>query len=231
MARSVLQIAQDAAPRLGLYVPDTIFGGDDRTHTELRSVINEVAERLAESHDWERLTEEATNVGDNATEGFDLPDDYKRMPKDAQVWSTRWQRPLLIVTSDDWLRLSVRQYDLVTGTYILRGGQIRFRPVLANGEEARWTYLSKNVVKPSSGANKDRFTDNADEFVLDDRLLELHLIWEWRHRKGLPYAEDMATAEDALAKAIAADKGARIIVQSSRNNARARVAYPWSIEP
>jgi hypothetical protein len=47
----------------------------------------------------------------------------------------------------------------------------------------------------------------------------------------MEYAEDMATAEEALSQAIEKDKGARIITQSSRRNVRAKVAYPWSIAP
>ncbi|MEM6833289.1 MAG: hypothetical protein AAF562_06660 [Pseudomonadota bacterium] len=231
MARTILQIAQDAAPRLGLASPDALFGSTDRTSIELRAVVNEVAERIADAHDWEVLTEEETNTGDGTTEGFDLPSNYVRMPKDAQVWSTRWQRPMLQISSDDWLRLDIRQYDLVIGTYIIRGGQIRFRPVLASGELAKWNYVSNLQVSPSTGNNKERFTDDTDTFRLDDRVLETTLIWEWRHRKGLPYAEDMKTAEIALARAISDDKGARIVTQSSRRNVRAKIAYPWQIQP
>ena len=231
MTRSALQIIQAVAPRLGLEQPDLLFGGTDRTHLELQAALNASAERLVEAHDWQALTQEVTNAGDGVTEGFDLPAGYQRMPKDAQVWSTRWQRPLLAISGDDWLRLDVREYDLVTGTWIIRGGQIRYRPVLAANEEARWSYISQNVVRPATGADKRRFTQDEDVFLLDDRLLETHLIWEWRHRKGLPYAEDMVTAEDALAKAIAADKGARVLTQSSRRNVRGKTAYPWEIRP
>lgn len=231
MPRTILEIVQNAAPRLGLAVPDVLFGSTDRTLVELRAALSEVSDRLAEQHDWTVLTYEETNTGDGSTEGFDLPTDYKRMPKDAQVWSTRWQRPLLPISGDDWLRLDIRQYDLITGTWIIRQGQMKFRPVLATGELAKWNYVSTNVVKPATGSNKPRFTADDDTFLLGDRLLELHLIWEWRHRKGLPYGEDMQTAELALAKAISDDRGARFVTQSSRRNVRAKIAYPWSIEP
>jgi len=60
-------------------------------------------------------------------------------------------------------------------------------------------------------------------------MLELCLIWTWREQKGLDYAEDMATAEVAMAREIEADKGARVITQHSRRNVRAKIAYPWSI--
>lgn len=231
MPRTALEIVQNAAPKIGVAVPEVLFTSLDRTDVELRSVLQEVAERIVRAHDWSLLKVEETYSGDGATEGFDLPSDYLRMPKDGQVWSTRWQRPMVPISSDDWLRLDVREYDLITGTWILLEGQMKFRPVLASGEDARWLYISDLAIAPASGANKARFTTDTDTFRLGDRLLELHLIWEWRQRKGLPYAEDMQTAEIALAQAISEDRGARIITQSSRRNVRAKIAYPWQIAP
>lgn len=231
MSRTVLEVVQDAAPKIGLSAPDAVYGSTDRTALELGSVANEIAERIVRAHDWSLLLTEQVYAGDGVTEGFDLPSDYLRMPKDAQVWSTRWQRPLLPISSDDWQRLEVREYDLITGTWILLGGQMKFRPELATGENATWYYVSNKAVAPVSGGNKARFTADTDTFRLGDRLLELHLIWEWRQRKGLPYAEDMRTAEIALAQAISDDKGARIVVQSSRRNVRGKPSYPWSIVP
>jgi hypothetical protein len=143
------------------------------------------------------------------------------------VWSTRWQRPLLHISPEDALRLEIRNYDLVTGTWTILGGDVQYAPALANGENATFYYITDQVVS----GGKARFTTDADTFRLGDRLMELHLIWEWRSRKGLDYAEDMMTAETALAQAISDDRGARIITQTSRRNVRTSIAYPWEITP
>lgn len=229
MARTALQIIQNAAPKIGVDTPSLLFGSADETAIELRTVLQEAAERITRAHDWSILKTEATYAGDGTTEGFALPSDYLRMPKDGQVWSSRWQRPMLPVTSEEWLRLDVRNYDLIAGTWVLLGGEMKFRPVLATGESARWFYVADVAVAPATGSNKARFTDDADTYRLGDRLLELQFIWEWRQRKGLPYAEDMASAEIALAQAIGEDKGARMIVQSSRRRAQGHIAYPWNV--
>lgn len=231
MPRTILEIAQAAAPRMGLAVPGQLFGSTGDTETELRSVLQAAADRIVRAHDWSVLKVEETNTGDGTTEGFDLPSDYLRMPKEGQVWSTRWQHPLAPVTAEEWLRLDVREYDLVVGTWIILEGQIKFRPVLTSTETARWFYISDLAVKPASGANKATFTADTDTFRLGDRILELALIWEWRATKGLPYEEQMATAETALAQAISDDKGARIIAQASRRNFQGKMAYPWQITP
>lgn len=229
MAKTVLQIVQSAAPKLGIAVPTALFSSTDRTEVELRSVLNEVAKRIVLKHDWQVLKALETNTGDGSTEGFDLPSDYVRMPKDGEIWSSEWQQPLDLATSNEWLGLSVRQVDAVKGVYILIGGQIKFNPVLASGETAKWYYISGNFAVPASGANKGQFTADDDTFVLNDRVLELALIFEYRNRKGLDYAEDMANADDALQQAISEDKGARIVTQASRRKIYGRIAYPRNV--
>jgi hypothetical protein len=227
--RSVLQIVQDAAPKIGIARPDYLMTSTGTTETELAALANELAERIARAHDWSLLKTLETHTGDGVTEGYTLPTDYLRMPKDGQIWSSRWQRPMLPISSDDWLRLEIREYDLIVGTWIMLGGEIKYRPVLTDTETAKFYYISADVVHPATGSNKARFTLDTDTFRLGDRLLELHIIWEWRYRKGLAYGEDMATAEAALAQAISEDKGARMIVQSSRRNIHGKTSYPWNV--
>lgn len=227
--RSILEIVRDAAPKIGVARPTVLFGVTGETEIEMVSLANELAERIVRAHDWSLLKTLETHTGDGVTEGFALPVDFARMPKDGQIWSSRWQRPLVTISSDDWLRLEIREYDLIVGSWIQLGGEIRYRPVLDTAETAKFYYISTNVVAPATGANKARFTADADTFRLGDRLLELHLIWEWRQRKGLSYGEDMATAEAALAQAISEDRGARMLTQASRHRTMGKPSYAWNV--
>lgn len=229
MSNTVLQIVQTAAPKLGIAVPDALFSATGRTEIELRSILNEVAERIVRAHDWQVLKTLETNTGDGSTEGFDLPSDYMRMPKDGRVWSSRWQIPLTHVFGDDWLMLDVQDYTAQPGVWTILGGQIKFNPVLTSTDTAKWYYISENFAVPSSGANKAAFSADTDTFILDDRLLQLMLIYEFRQRKGLDYAEDMVNAEVALSQAISDDKGARILTQRSRSSVAADLAYPVNV--
>lgn len=231
MPRTVLEIVQNAAPRLGISLPNMLYSATGREESELRSVLQEAAESIVRAHDWSALKVVQTYTGDGATTDYPLPSDYLRMPKDAQMWSTRWQRPLIRVTPEDDLRLNIREYDLVTGVWHISDENVKFRPALATDEEARWFYIADTAVKPASGANKARFTEDTDTFRLGDRLLELELVWQWLAAKGLPYAEEMSTAGTALGQAISADGGAEILTQSSRRNLHGKTAYPWNIVP
>lgn len=231
MTRTALEICQDAAAKLGLVAPTLLFGSTDRTAVELRRALIEASDKIVRAHDWELLKTLETHTGDGTTTEYALPTDYLRMPKESQIWSTRWEHPLLHISPEDWLHLEIREYDTIMGSWTLYGGNIVYRPALASDENTKWFYQSENCVASTGGTPKAKFTADDDTFRLDDRLIELMLLWVWREQKGLDYSEDMATAEVALAREIESDKGARLITQQSRRNVRAKIAYPWKITP
>lgn len=59
----------------------------------------------------------------------------------------------------------------------------------------------------ADGTLTGAFTADDNEFLLDDRLLTLGLIWRWKAQKGLDYSEDLQTYEIALAQAQVRDRG------------------------
>jgi hypothetical protein len=77
---------------------------------------------------------------------------------------------------------------------------------------ATFNYMDKNCIKLASGGRGDTFMGDTDNFVLDERLLKLGMIWQWKALKGSPYAEDMATFMDALTRAGGADKPSPILI-------------------
>lgn len=232
MARTALQIVQDGCTKLGIEQPRILFADTDRTAVELRQALIEAADKIVRAHDWQVLRKLNTDTGDGSTTEYPLPAEYLRMPKGAEVWSTRWQHPLLRISPEDWLNFDVRDYDVTIGSWTIYGGNIVYKPALASGESAKWWYVSRNKCADSGGTAKETFSADDDTFRLDDRVLELVFVWTWRQQKGLDYGEDMATAEIALARAISDDSGARIITQASRGDSSdARVAYPRQVVP
>lgn len=229
MARTALQIAADAATKLSLDQPTVLFSAMDRTAVELRQALIEASDKIVRAHDWQTLLRIQTHTGDGSTTEFALPSDYLRMPKDAKVWSTKWEDPLPTITPEEWLNLDVRSYEVTHGLWTIYGGNFVYKPALDSDETTRWFYVSRNCVANSGGTAKDTFSADTDTFRLDDRVLELALVWTWRMQKGLDYAEDMETAMQALSRSIADDRGARIISQRSRHMERIPMAYPRSV--
>lgn len=225
---TVLSVAKDVCRVIGLSEPDALFSSTERKYVELRSVMQAAALDIAQRHDWRLFSGQATITGDGATVDFDLPSDYSRMPKDAQVWSSQYQAPLEAVTSlNDWLGLETISFQMVISAWIIYGGQVHIKPVLSTGVTAKYFYQSDKIIAPDSGSNKSAFSADTDTFRLNEELLRLGSIWRWRANKGQPYAEQMADFEEALSIEIGNDKGARLIATGTRRiPGNVQNAYP-----
>jgi len=92
---------------------------------------------------------------------------------------------------------------------------------------ATFVYLDKNCVVLASGGFGDRFMADGDSFRLDERLLKLGMIWQWKALKGSPYAEDMGTYSDALANMMGRDSPSPIIVDNLPISRAVRVSGSW----
>jgi hypothetical protein len=149
----------------------------------------------------------------------------------SNVWrSTQTTYPMsFIPDTDEWLNRRVRGYYDPAGEWTMLGGQMLIAPTLATGTTAYFPYLHKNCVALNSGGSGDRFTDDNDSFRLDERLLKLGMVWQWKANKGTSYAEDMGTYGDALAVAMGHDSPAPILVGRRTLSANARVAYPFPV--
>jgi hypothetical protein len=231
---SVLSVVQSACVSgIALTRPTSVFGSSVREMLELAGLVQEAAEMIASAYEWEVLNRITTITGDGTDESFDLPADFDRMLDRSQLWTSELETPLSPISDrDTWLGLDIQSFDFVVNAWIKYGGQIHIKPALSNGTEVKYWYQSNLIVKPSSGANKAEFDNDTDTFRIDERLLKLALIWKWREMKGLPYAENMADYERALAKRIAQNKGSRIIRIGRPTMPPETVpAYPKSVMP
>jgi len=230
---TILSVLQAACPVIGLDVPTAVMASTAREHVELAALANDMAERIAQAHDWQALKALATITGDGITESRALPSDYARMLTKAQLWSSSLETPLTPISdTDEWLGLDVQSSDFVVNTWTLYGGKIHIKPALAFGVTAKYFYQSNRIVSPADGDNQAAFTADTDSFVLDDTLLRYGIIWQWRANKGLAYQEDMTSYEMRKERLIAADKGSRMMrLGKVWLPGDAKAAYPQSITP
>jgi hypothetical protein len=191
-----------------------------------------MAQRIAyDTRDWRQLKKTQTMTGTGAAAGFNLPTDYKRMLLTANVWrSTQTLHPMRFVPdTDEWLNRRARNYYSAYGEWTLLGDQMLIAPTLAAGVTAYFAYLNKNCVKLASGGTGDSFAADGDATVLDERVFKLGMIWQWKANKGSPYAEDMGSYSDALAKMQGADSPAPILVDKTPVSNTIGTAYPWPV--
>lgn len=231
---SLLSVTRDVCLNVGVLVPTSVFTNitANRTMQEMLSLANEMAQRICyDTRDWTMLRKLQTFPGDGVVVAYDLPANYKRMLLTAQVWrSDQTQAPMrFIADQDEWLRRRMQGQTEGRGEWTIYGGQMHIQPALPAGASANFVYLDKNCVKLNAGGAGDTFVEDLDSFILDERLLKLGMIWQWKAKKGSPYAEDMGTYGDALTLAMGHDAPAPIIVGNLPVSANATVAYPYPV--
>lgn len=228
---SIISALQSATIRLVGTRPTAFFSATRGIEAELSNLSNEVAADIVKAHDWRVLTKLYSMAGDGSATEFDLPDDYDRMAKKTNVWSTAWQGMYFdrATDLDEWYYNQQFSNSGAPGWWIILGGKFNIYPAPANGSDAQFYYVSNNFGTDNAGDPIAAFTQDDDNFVLPDRLLTLGLIWRWRAQKRLEYAEDMANYEKALSEFISEDKGSRVLREPSSRGLNVRLAYPGNL--
>jgi hypothetical protein len=232
---TILAVVRDVCATVGVAVPTSVFSGiaNNRTMQEMLSLANEMAQRIAyDTRDWTRLRALANCVGDGTAIQFPLPANFKRMLLTTNVRTTaRPMQPVAFVASEDeWLESILNNQFHQNGQWIISGAALHIRPALPAGTVAHYLYLDKNCIALTSGGVGDAFMTDGDTFLLDERLLKLGMVWQWKAQKGSPYAEDMGSYSDALANAMGHDQPAPIIIgRRPMSHHNRGVAYPWPV--
>lgn len=227
---TVLDACSAAGVRLRGKKVTSLFSATEPFLVEIADLVNETARAIAEEHDWQALTKLATLSGDGSATAFAVPADFDRMPKKAELHSSTWQTARFAQARDldQWLDFQTMAIAGTPGRWIVLGGEMNILPAMSATETARFYYVSRNYVK----GGKSSFSADGDEFVLDERLLTLGLIWRWRAQKRLEYAEDMTNFEIAMARAIGKDRSARLLViGAQRLPPGVELAFPGTIVP
>lgn len=212
---SVLSVVQEASVlSLGLEKPSVLFTNTSRTWVEMCALVNECARQILEDYDWAALKKVATVTGDGTLTAFPLPSDYDRMVKDANLQGDGFSYyPSQQVTDfNQWVEMLSWSIDSWEQRWSVFGGNLNILPALPTTEPLTYGYISRNIVNNS----QPEFVADTDTFTLDERLLKLSIIWNWKANKGMDYAGDLQKYEDAMAKARFKDNGSRQTIYSGR---------------
>lgn len=209
---TVLSVVKDAATYLGLEIPSVLFTNTGRTWVEMQSVVNDCARQILDEYDWQRLKKVATITGDGVLTSFPLPTDYDRMVMGANLWGPNFTYyPTQQVTDfNRWIEIQSWAIDTWDQRWALFGGTLNILPALPSTETLTFGYISTSIVNGS----QPEFTADTDTFTLDERLLKLCVIWNWKAKKGQDYAGDLQMYEDELARARFKDPGSRQAIRS-----------------
>jgi hypothetical protein len=217
---TLLSVVRSVCATVGVVTPTSVFSNitANRTMVEMLDLANEMAQRIAYDYrDWTELkTIKLGGLFGGSGAAYPLPANYKRMLLTSNVWrSTNTTTPMRFVPDlDEWLNRRARGLTVSPGEWMIANGQIFVNPPLQTDadESINFPYMDRNCILRETGGLAEEFMSDGDRFRLDERVLKLGMIWQWKAQKGSPYAEDMGTYGDAITNMMGADSPGPILI-------------------
>lgn len=227
---SLLTIVQNATQVLALEQPSSVINTSNADVLQLLGLLRIGTRQLVTRHQWTALRYEANfttvaaedqgAIATLAPEGFDYIV-HNTIYSRSQIWTIPGPYTAQGVQRD--------KAASVTGPYPIyriERDKLLLYPAPTAGEDYYFYYMSKNHCESSGGTGRSVWTADDDVSRLDEDLLELDLIWRWRHAKGFDYSEDKETCEIQIAQAMARDGGSTTLNLDGPVNPRPTVSVP-----
>jgi len=204
---TVAEVMNEAARECSVTVPNSWITATTLTYMELKDFLKDTVDELLERIDWpDPITQDVTITGTGVS-AYSLPAAFKRLTRDDMaVYETTGNRRACkpVTTNGVWTYLV--EHNAAGGTRYYRtsgdeesGYEIEFFADLETGNVVTVSHVTKNWLK-SGGSAASTWADAADTLLLPKRLIKMGVIWRFRRRKGLPYADRMAEYEAVLAR-------------------------------
>lgn len=179
---TLLTIARALALNVGMLPPDLVVASPSREMAEVLQFANETGEELSRRVQWGQLTKVADIIGSGA-----LPADFDRLSSGVCV--TSGGQIVRALTRAEWTLPSA------TGApryFLLQENVISLWP------EGPAQIVYQSNAWASSGL--PMFTADDQIPLIDQALFAKGLIVRWRRQKGMPYQDEEAEFEAALAQ-------------------------------
>lgn len=229
----ILNSMKSAAFRCWGERPDVFFESSDQGPQEIADLVNEAAQDICAQIDWQALTRIQTFVGDGVQSEWDIPADYQRQLKIAEIQDlANWAWGYAQVSDlNQFMYLKARGYGYWPGIWTIYNRKFHFYPAPDVGAEASYPYITKNyAIDGDTNTEKPAFTKDNDTFILPERLLTLWLVWKWKVMKGEPIGDEESAFTKALGE-YASNDGGSSVYRSRIFPFRGRftTAYPWPL--
>lgn len=207
---SLLTVVQQFCTRTGLPVPNAVIGSGDNQLLQLVGLANEVVEDLCDRWTWQNLTREAlfttVNGEDQGNIEVIAPNGFLRILQET-IFNRSLRLPIFgPLWAQDWQALKALPTTGPFNKYRIRGNRLLFMPPGTAGQQCAFEYATSFSILDNDGTTyKSAFTEDADTFILDERLLQAGLRWKWKEEKGLDYAEDFRRYEQLANNAAGRD--------------------------
>lgn len=214
MQRTLLETITTFCERRAVPVPPAVYGSTDTQVRQLRSLLEEGCNALAQRGLWQALTQECliTTIA-NEDQGAisTLAPGFSWM-----LWQTLWDRTnkrMLVgrLTPGEWQYIKA---IVVTGplySFRIRAGKFIVNPAPPASETWAFEYVSEFWIAPTGSTvpTYKYFTADTNVILLPDNIVQADLTWRYKKEKGISFAQDFDDCEDLVIKALGRDGGTK----------------------
>lgn len=228
----VVDVLARAARQCSVKEPSSWLTASQPEYKELRDdylleTVDDILDRFdlpqPFSHQWSPVTD--------GSETYNLPSDMKRLMRDPlAVYEAGLQRPVRPISSDgEWVHLQQTGSAGAERFYRVHGREgrntIQFYGPPEAGVEIIIQYMSRNWMQGLDGVGAENFTLETDVIRLPRRPVELGIVWRYRRRRGIFYADVQAEQEMLLTRFGNDSRGRR----STDMTGNSAVRRPWDV--
>lgn len=210
---TVLELIQKFCRRQGLPVPTTITAARDDQIIQIRELLEELLDQIITRHNWQGVTYEVvfTSVAAESQGAVSTicPRSYYKILNETIFDRTRRLPIFGPKSARDW---SAMKSIPLTGPYYqyrIRGNELLVFPAMPAGHTLALEYISRALMlDPEQEGNAQyvtTVTNDANTFLIPDRLLLLGLRYKWKEEKGFAYDQEFQDFERMLAEESGAD--------------------------
>lgn len=187
---NLLEIVNQCCYRTGDPTVRSVFSNED-TSREWLGYISQAAALIKEEHRWSMLKKDTVFTTSGNKKEYDLPSDFSEIAS-YNLYNLTLRRYIPAASDDsELMKIASRNRSQTTIRFRLMGGQIVFTYPIEDGIEIMYTYVSENIAKNNNSGSyvyKSSFSDDNDQFILDDELLILKAIALRAVNLGFPEA-------------------------------------------
>lgn len=221
---TALDVIQRFTNAVGIPEPDTGVANPADDVVQMVELLNQECRDLSRRHDWQALTFEATfTTVATQSQGtlsslIGATQQLRRIVNET-IWNRTTQQPVIgPVSRREWQARMALSLSGPYSQYRIRGNELLFDPVPAAGDTCAFDYVSKCWCTDSGGTTyRANVAADTDILLLDEEIIQAGLEWRWLRKKGLSYAEEFATYEGMVKRAIGDDGTRRRLNMADSN--------------
>ena len=187
----------------------------DTEDKQMLAIANRAALEIRDFYPWGELRKVYTITPVAGTFQYPMPDDFLSLIPDS-AWEVDGSRRVELPVPDGrWYMYKFSAFSdggIVRAKMYGKTMEIAKTDDLAGSDPFSIEYMSNAAIQDQNTIPKERFTNDNDEWLLDDQLLILGVQAHWQQTKLMPqYQENFANYRNKTAEAIGRAAGARTI--------------------